>query len=41
MDYLLEKTAKRGKVKYVSEMPIFEIAFVLEVSKTIKGPQGL
>jgi hypothetical protein len=32
---------ERRKVKYASEMPIFEIALVRNGTKTKKGPQGL
>jgi hypothetical protein len=32
---------RRRKVKYASEMPIFEIAFAQKMTKTKKGPQGL
>jgi hypothetical protein len=32
---------ERRKVKYASEMPIFEIAFAQKMTKTKKGPQGL
>ncbi|KFA86140.1 hypothetical protein N037_00880 [Enterobacter sp. EGD-HP1] len=41
MHFVAAFMTERRKVKYASEMPIFEIAFAQKMTKTKKGPQGL